>query len=77
MEEKITIDKLVEWEDNPFKRQIITDSELEESIEEFGIKQPLAVIKIGENKYLIVDGNRRFRIALRRGMKIITVAGRF
>jgi hypothetical protein len=69
---EVAIENLIEWIDNPFKRSTISDSDLAESIEKVGIKQPLAVVQ-RKNKYLVVDGNRRLRIALRLGIKKLFV----
>jgi len=41
------------------------------SIKEFGLRSPLAVIKIGENKYKIIDGHRRYRCAQILDWKLI------
>ena len=69
---EVAIENLIEWIDNPFKRSTISDSDLAESIEKVGIKQPLAAVQ-RKNKYLVVDGNRRLRIALRLGIKKLFV----
>lgn len=37
--------------------------QLRESIKKHGIKQPVIVEEIGKNKYLLIDGERRFRAA--------------
>ena len=64
--------ELVEWLDNPFKRSQISDKDLAESIEQVGVKQPLAAIK-KDGRYLIVDGNRRLRIAGKLNIKQLPV----
>ena len=64
--------ELVEWLDNPFKRSQISDKDLAESIEQVGVKQPLAAIK-KDGRYLIVDGNRRLRIARKLNIKQLPV----
>ena len=59
--------ELLEWKDNPVKRSKISDKDLEDSIRENGVKKALDVIK-QNGRYLVVDGNRRFRVARRLGV---------
>lgn len=60
----VSLSQLEEWEDNPGVRHTLSDSELQDSIVKYGIKQPLATIPKND-LYLVVDGNRRVRIAKR------------
>ena len=68
----IAIEKLVPFEGHPFKVQ---DNEemnaLIESIQEYGILSPLIVRpkENTEDKYEIVSGHRRFRAAVKAGIK--------
>ncbi|MDA3929299.1 MAG: ParB/RepB/Spo0J family partition protein [Prolixibacteraceae bacterium] len=50
-----------------FDEQALTD--LSNSIKEVGIIQPLTLRKIGENKYQIIAGERRFRASKKAGLK--------
>jgi hypothetical protein len=66
----VKVDNLSEWQDNPEKRSQISDRDLEMSIREEGVKKALDVISLnGNGKFLVVDGNRRLRIAKRNGIK--------
>jgi len=60
-------------EANPFQPRTSFDEEsLEElvvSIKELGIIQPLTVRKIGDSKYQLITGERRFRAAAKAGLK--------
>ncbi|MFL0197921.1 nucleoid occlusion protein [Clostridium sp. WILCCON 0269] len=47
--------------------------ELAQSINEYGIVQPLSVRKLGENKYELVAGERRLRAARKAGLKEVPV----
>jgi len=62
-------------EPNPLQpRKIFTHEDLEElinSIREHGIIQPLIVTKIGENKYQLIAGERRWRSAKFLEMKTV------
>lgn len=65
----INIGELHEWKDNPIKRQSIPDQELRQSIEEHGLTvDTMAVVPNGKG-YIVVDGNRRLRIARELGLK--------
>jgi len=69
-----SIDKLIADPANP--RQVFdpqTMAMLEHSIRTFGILSPLIVEKRKDGKCLIVDGERRFRVALLVGLKEIPV----
>ena len=59
----INIKDLHEWLDNPVKRQAVPDSELRKSIEEHGLTLDTIAVVPDETGYLVVDGNRRLRIA--------------
>lgn len=48
-------------------------STLKNSIKEYGIINPLGVEKISDKKYLLVDGERRFRAASELGIKEVPV----
>lgn len=67
--------ELSQIEVNPFQPRSHFDQEaLEElaaSIREIGLIQPITVRKIGEDKYQIIAGERRFRAGLIAGLKKI------
>ncbi len=60
-------------EANPYQPRTHFDEEsLEElvtSIRELGIIQPLTVRRVGENRYQLITGERRFRAATKAGLK--------
>lgn len=60
---------------NPFQPRTEFDEaaleELTESIKVHGIIQPIAVRKIGNDKYEIISGERRTRASIRAGLKTI------
>lgn len=60
-------------EANPFQPRSKFDAEslkeLSDSIHEIGLIQPITLRKIGENKYQIIAGERRFRAAQMAGLK--------
>jgi ParB family chromosome partitioning protein len=62
-------------EANPWQPRTTFDeealTELSRSIKEVGIIQPLTLRKIGENKYQIIAGERRFRASKMAGLKTI------
>lgn len=62
-------------EANPWQPRTTFDeealTELSNSIKEVGIIQPLTLRKIGENKYQIIAGERRFRASKKAGLKKI------
>jgi ParB family transcriptional regulator, chromosome partitioning protein len=62
-------------EANPFQPRSKFDAEslkeLADSIREIGLIQPITLRKIGENKYQIIAGERRFRAAQMAGLKSI------
>src|SRR5262249_15101678 len=67
----LPIDQIVPDERN---RTIEEDEDLEalvDSIRVFGVLQPLHVQSLGENKYRLVDGERRWRAAQKGGLKKI------
>jgi len=72
LQQIVPLDELKIWDANPLKRCQASDKELETSVREVGIKQPLAVLEKG-NYFLVVDGNRRLRIAQRLGLKSVPV----
>jgi ParB family transcriptional regulator, chromosome partitioning protein len=61
-----------EIEANPFQPRVNFDEgalqELATSIKELGIIQPITLRKLGENKYQIIAGERRFRAAKLAGL---------
>ena len=64
----VPVDGLVMWKGNPVKRSEISTDALEESISNDGILQPLTVIG-----NLVIDGNRRLRIANKLGISRVHV----
>jgi len=62
---------------NPYQpRKIFNDASLEElarSVREHGIIQPLVVTRIGDNKYRLIAGERRFRAAQKAGLNRVPV----
>jgi ParB family chromosome partitioning protein len=62
---------------NPYQpRKTFNDASIEElarSVKEHGIIQPLVVTKIGDNKYRLIAGERRFRAAQKAGLDSIPV----
>lgn len=60
-------------EANPWQPRTTFDEEalndLSNSIKEMGIIQPLTLRKVGENKYQIIAGERRFRASKKAGLK--------
>jgi hypothetical protein len=66
---EIGIKDLHEWQDNPIKRQAIPDKELKKTLEEDGLLvDTIAVVPNGKG-YIVVDGNRRLRIAKELGLE--------
>jgi hypothetical protein len=60
---EIDIKDLREWGDNPVNRRDIPDNELRQSLENDGLMvDTIAVVPNGTG-YVVVDGNRRLRIA--------------
>lgn len=63
--------KSLEEDPNQPRESYNTDGDknrLKLSIEQLGIQQPIAVMKMGINTYRIIDGHRRFRCAQEIGM---------
>lgn len=62
-------------EANPFQPRTNFDEEalgeLASSIKELGIIQPITLRKVGENKYQIIAGERRFRASKIAGLKTV------
>ena len=62
---------------NPYQpRKTFNDASIEElarSVKEHGIIQPLVVTKIGDNKYRLIAGERRFRAAQKAGLDHVPV----
>jgi len=62
---------------NPYQpRKTFNDASIEElarSVKEHGIIQPLVVTKIGDNKYRLIAGERRFRAAQKAGLDSVPV----
>jgi ParB family transcriptional regulator, chromosome partitioning protein len=54
---------------NEFEKQAL--SELAQSIREYGLIQPITVRKVGENKFQIISGERRFRASQLAGLEHI------
>jgi ParB family transcriptional regulator, chromosome partitioning protein len=62
---------------NPFQpRKTFNEGSIEElarSVREHGIVQPLVVTRIGDNKYRLIAGERRFRAAQKAGLEQVPV----
>ena len=62
---------------NPYQpRKTFNDASIEElsrSVREHGIIQPLVVTKIGDDKYRLIAGERRFRAAQKAGLETVPV----
>src|SRR5215212_11515170 len=62
---------------NPYQpRKTFNDASIEElarSVKEHGIIQPLVVTKIGDHKYRLIAGERRFRAAQKAGLDSVPV----
>jgi ParB family chromosome partitioning protein len=62
---------------NPYQpRKTFNDASIEElsrSVREHGIIQPLVVTKIGDHKYRLIAGERRFRAAQKADLKVVPV----
>ena len=62
---------------NPYQpRKTFNEASIEElarSVREHGIVQPLVVTRIGDNKYRLVAGERRFRAAQKAGLEVVPV----
>jgi ParB family transcriptional regulator, chromosome partitioning protein len=62
---------------NPYQpRRTFNDASIEElsnSVREHGIIQPLVVTKVGDNKYRLIAGERRFRAAQKAELKFVPV----
>ena len=62
---------------NPYQpRKTFNDASIEElsrSVREHGIIQPLVVTKLGDNKYRLIAGERRFRAAQKAGLSTVPV----
>jgi ParB family chromosome partitioning protein len=65
-----------EIEANPFQPRTTFDEEalkeLAASIKEIGIIQPITLRKVGDHKYQIIAGERRFRASKIAGLKTVT-----
>ena len=62
---------------NPYQpRKTFNDASIEElarSVREHGIIQPLVVTRIGDHKYRLIAGERRFRAAQKADLKVVPV----
>jgi ParB family transcriptional regulator, chromosome partitioning protein len=62
---------------NPYQpRRTFNDASIEDlsrSVREHGIIQPLVVTKIGDDKYRLIAGERRFRAAQKAGLEVVPV----
>lgn len=59
------------FEDTEDQKNNLKD--LSESIKTYGVLQPLIVVKNGDNRYMIVAGERRFRASVLAGLKKVPV----
>lgn len=71
-EGEISVIDIAEIEPNPYQPRVTFDSdaltELADSIRELGLIQPITVRKIGEGRFQIISGERRFRACKLAGM---------
>jgi ParB family transcriptional regulator, chromosome partitioning protein len=62
---------------NPYQpRKVFNEASIEDlarSVREHGIVQPLVVTRIGDDKYRLVAGERRFRAAKKAGLSLVPV----
>ncbi|HEX9982829.1 MAG TPA: ParB/RepB/Spo0J family partition protein [Thermoanaerobaculia bacterium] len=62
---------------NPYQpRKTFNEASIEElarSVHEHGIVQPLVVVRLGDNKYRLIAGERRFRAAQKAGLEAVPV----
>ncbi len=62
-------------ETNPYQPRTHFDEvaleELSQSIKKFGIIQPITLSKVGEDKYQIISGERRFRASKLAGLTVV------
>ncbi|HEX7150462.1 MAG TPA: ParB/RepB/Spo0J family partition protein [Thermoanaerobaculia bacterium] len=62
---------------NPYQpRKTFNEASIEElarSVREHGIVQPLVVVRLGDNKYRLIAGERRFRAAQKAGLDAVPV----
>lgn len=68
--QKISLENLIANEDQPrqhFDKQSL--EQLAESLKQYGVIQPLVVTPLGDNKYVIIAGERRWRAARIAGLK--------
>lgn len=72
--EKLKVTQIVPDEKQP-RNYFAADkmNKLRNSIEREGIINPLVVEEIGKDKYLLIDGERRFRCAVELGLKEVPV----
>jgi ParB/RepB/Spo0J family partition protein len=70
----INIKQIIPDENQPRKMfDIAKLGKLKKSIEKYGIINPLVVEEIGKDKYMLIDGERRFRAANELGIKEVPV----
>lgn len=69
---RVNVSDLILWHLNPLKREKIPQK-LIESIKAEGVLQPLAVVPKRNNKYLVIDGNRRLRVLQELGIESVDV----
>lgn len=74
MTEQIEVRKILPDENQP-RKYFAADKmfQLKQSIKKHGIKVPLTVEDLGGGKYLLIDGERRFRAAVELGLKEVPV----
>ncbi len=71
--QEIEIEKLVPNPNNPYRIDAKEDLILQKSIEENGIMNPLLVRNLDKEKYEVISGHRRLRVAEKLKMKSVPV----
>ncbi len=70
---ELPIEYFIPWDKNPPQRKTISDRRLEKSISNRGVLVDVLVVAVegvgGKTELMVVEGNRRLRIAQRMGLK--------
>lgn len=67
----LPLNQIVPNPDQPRKVRGNPSPTLKESIRRFGVLQPIVVRPLGDGRYMIISGERRYRAALALGMEMI------